>query len=283
MSGVQPLFGTGVPAVRMPSPPPSPIAAPPVAGWLGFRTLLYKEVLRFRKVAFQTVGAPVLTALLYLLVFGHALESRVEAFPGVRYAAFLIPGLAMMSVLQNAFANASSSLVQSKVMGNMVFLLLPPLSHTEIFCAYVVSSMLRGVVVGTGVLIAAAWIAPPPLEAPLWIVVFGCSGAALLGVLGLIAGIVCDKFDQLAAFQNFVVMPATFLSGVFYSVHGLSPFWHAVSRLNPFLYAIDGFRYGFFARSDISPWTSLAVVLTALAVTSAIGLGLLRSGYKLRG
>jgi len=285
MSTIEPILDA---SADLRTPGPSGPSAPPgaagvVTGWLGFRTLLYKEVLRFRKVSFQTVAAPVLTALLYLLVFGHALDSHVEAFPGVRYSAFLIPGLAMMSVLQNAFANASSSLIQSKVMGNVVFLLLPPLSHLEIFCAYVASSILRGVVVGFGVLLVAGWIAPPPLEAPAWILVFALGGAALLGVLGLIAGIVCEKFDQLAAFQNFVVMPATFLSGVFYSVHGLSPFWHAVSRLNPFLYAIDGFRYGFFARSDFSPWTSLAVVVVALGLTSAIAIELLRRGYKLRG
>ena len=258
-------------------------AVPAISAWSGFRTLFYKEVLRFRKVSFQTVAAPVLTALLYLLVFGHALDSRVDAFAGVRYSTFLIPGLAMMSVLQNAFANASSSLIQSKVMGNLVFLLLTPLSHLEIFCAYVVSSVLRGCVVGLGVLVVAWLLVPLPFEAPFWILVFAVAGSALLGVLGLIAGIVCDKFDQLAAFQNFVVMPATFLSGVFYSVHGLSPFWHAVSQLNPFLYAIDGFRYGFFAHSDVAPGLSLAVVLAALAIASAIALHLLRSGYKLRG
>ena len=277
------VVGLEVPRTSAPTPSPQQVPAPAVTGWLGFRTLLYKEVLRFRKVSFQTIGAPVLTALLYLLVFGHALQSRVEVFPGISYTAFLVPGLAMMSVLQNAFANASSSLVQSKVMGNVVFLLLPPLSHAEIFCAYVASSVLRGVVVGAGVLLVAGFLAPPPLEAPLWILVFAVAGAALLGVLGLIAGIVCDKFDQLAAFQNFVVMPATFLSGVFYSVHGLSPFWHAVSRLNPFLYAIDGFRYGFFAKSDFSPYASLGVVLVALAITSTIAIQLLQRGYKLRG
>jgi len=262
---------------------PRVVAAPAdVRGWPGFRTLLQKEVMRFGKVSFQTIAAPVLTAMMYLLVFGHALAARVEAFPGVSYTAFLVPGLVMMSVLQNAFANSSSSLVQSKMMGNLVFLLLPPLSHAELFCAYVVSSMLRGIAVGLGVFAAAYWLAPPPFAAPLWIVAFAVAGSALLGILGLIAGIVCDKFDQLAAFQNFIVMPATFLSGVFYSVNGLSPFWLGVSRLNPFFYAIDGFRYGFFARSDVAPETSLLIMATALALTATAGLCLLRSGYKLR-
>jgi ABC-2 type transport system permease protein len=260
------------------------VAPGPSAGasWIGFRTLLYKESLRFWKVSFQTIAAPVLTGVLYLLVFGHVLDARVEPFPGVRYTAFLIPGLVMMSVLQNAFANSSSSLIQSKIMGNLVFLLLPPLSALQFFLAYVIASVLRGLAVGLGVFAVTWWFAAPGFAAPLWIPVFALSGAALLGVLGLIAGIVSDKFDQLAAFQNFLILPATFLSGVFYSVHGLPPFWQAFSRVNPFFYMIDGFRYGFFAQSDVSPWTSLLVVALALSITSAVALLLLRRGYKLR-
>jgi ABC-2 type transport system permease protein len=248
----------------------------------GFRTLLYKETLRFWKVAFQTVAAPVLTGVLYLLVFGHVLEGRVEVFPGVGYTAFLIPGLVMMSVLQNAFANSSSSLIQSKVTGNLVFVLLPPISVREFFAAYVAASVLRGLVVGAGVLAVTIWFAPLSFKAPVWILVFALAGAGLLGVLGLIAGIVSDKFDQLAAFQNFIVMPATFLSGVFYSMQGLPPFWAAVSHANPFFYAIDGFRYGFFAQSDASPWLSLAIVLVALVLASAVALRMLATGYKIR-
>ncbi|MEW5880688.1 MAG: ABC transporter permease [Pseudomonadota bacterium] len=253
------------------------------AAWaVGFRTLLYKEVLRFWKVSFQTVAAPVLTGVLYLLVFGHVLEAHVEAFPGVSYTAFLIPGLVMMSVLQNAFANSSSSLIQSKITGNLVFVLLPPLSNGEFFGAYVIASIVRGLVVGLGVFAVTVWFAPPTLAAAPWVLVFALLGAALLGVLGLIAGIVSDKFDQLAAFQNFIIMPATFLSGVFYSVHGLPPFWQAVSHFNPFFYMVDGFRYGFFAQSDVSPWVSLAVVLVALAIASTVALRMLVRGYKIR-
>jgi ABC-2 type transport system permease protein len=255
----------------------------PAAPWVGFRTLLYKEVLRFWKVAFQTIAAPVLTGVLYLLVFGHVLDQRAEAFAGVRYSAFLVPGLVMMSLLQNAFANSSSSLIQSKIMGNLVFVLLPPLSHLEFFAAYLLSSVLRAVVVGLGVFVVTAFIALPPVHAPAWIAVFGLLGAAMLGVLGIIAGILSDKFDQLAAFQNFIIMPATFLSGVFYSVHGLAPFWQALSRLNPFFYMIDGFRYGFFAQSDVDPWQSLAVVAAALLVSAGVAIRMLASGYKLRG
>jgi len=260
-----------------------PADAEQAALWAGFRTLLYKEVLRFWKVSFQTIAAPVLTGALYLLVFGHVLDRHVEAFQGVRYSAFLVPGLVMMSLLQNAFANSSSSLIQSKIMGNLVFVLLPPLSHLEFFAAYALSSMLRGVVVGLGVLAVTSFVALPPVGAPAWIVVFALLGAALLGVLGIIAGILSDKFDKLAAFQNFIIMPATFLSGVFYSVHSLAPFWQALSRLNPFFYMIDGFRYGFFAQSDVDPWRSLAVVTVALLAASAIAIGMLARGYKLCG
>jgi ABC-2 type transport system permease protein len=249
---------------------------------VGFQTLLYKETLRFWKVATQTVAAPILTAMLYLLIFGHVLEGRVQMFDGVSYTAFLIPGLVMMSVLQNAFANSSSSLIQSKITGNLVFILLPPLSHWEILSAYVLASVVRGVVVGAGVFITTAWFAHLSFVAPLWILVFAVLGAAILGTMGVIAGIWAEKFDQLAAFQNFLIMPATFLSGVFYSIHSLPPFWLAVSHFNPFFYMIDGFRHGFFGKSDVSPWTSLAIVSVFFALLAAAAINLLKRGYKLR-
>ena len=249
----------------------------------GWQTLLYKETLRFWKVGFQTVAAPVITAILYLLIFGHVLEGRVKVFGTVGYTAFLVPGLVMMSVLQNAFANSSSSLIQSKIMGNLVFLLLTPLSHWSWFVAYVGSSVLRGVAVGTGVLAATWFFIHPGMVAPLWVLMFAVFGAAILGSLGVIAGLWAEKFDQMAAFQNFIIVPMTFLSGVFYSIHSLPPFWRAVSRVNPFFYMIDGFRYGFFGASDVSPWISLAVVGAALALVGAMAVHLLRIGYKIRG
>jgi ABC-2 type transport system permease protein len=248
----------------------------------GWQMLFYKEVLRFWKVGFQTVAAPVLTAMMYLLIFGHVLEDHVKVYDTIGYTAFLVPGLVMMSVLQNAFANSSSSLIQSKIMGNLVFLLLTPLSHWSWFIAYVGSSIVRGLVVGTGVLLVALWFAPLGFVAPLWIVVFAILGAALMGALGLIAGLWAEKFDQLAAFQNFVIMPMTFLSGVFYSIQSLPAFWQTASHLNPFFYMIDGFRYGFFGVSDASPWLSLCIVGGALAGVSLIAMQLLRTGYKIR-
>ena len=248
----------------------------------GARTLFYKEVLRFWKVAFQTVGAPVLTAVMYLLIFGHVMSDQVQVFEGVGYTSFLVPGLVMMSVLQNSFANSSSSLIQSKITGNLVFLLVSPLSHWAWFVAYVGASMVRGLAVGAGVFLATVWFAKPVFAQPGWILVFAVLGSGLMGALGLIAGLWAEKFDQMAAFQNFIVMPMTFLAGVFYSVHSLPPFWLAVSHLNPFFYMIDGFRAGFFGHSDASPWLSLAVVGTAFVGVSALVLRLLRTGYKLR-
>ncbi|MBK7324699.1 MAG: ABC transporter permease [Propionivibrio sp.] len=247
----------------------------------GFQTLLYKEVLRFWKVSFQTVAAPVLTALLYLLIFSHVLDARLLV-NGVRYAAFLIPGLVMMSILQNAFANSSSSLIQSKVTGSIVFVLLPPISYVEFFFAYVVAAMLRGLMVGIGVLLVTGWFASLSFVAPIWILAFALIGGGIMGSLGMIAGIWADKFDQLAGFQNFLILPLTMLSGVFYSIHSLPLFWQQVSHFNPVFYMIDGFRFGFFGVSDVSPGMSLLVVTGSFIVVALITLGLLRSGYKLR-
>ncbi|MCE1160775.1 MAG: ABC transporter permease [Burkholderiales bacterium] len=246
-------------------------------------TLFLKEIRRFWKVGVQTVAAPVMTAFLYLLIFGHALSGRAPSLSGVTYTAFLVPGLIMMSVLQNAFANASSSLIQSKVMGNMVFLLLTPLRPIQIFTAYVGASIVRGVAVGLGVLLCTVWFVDMNgISHVLWMLVFLLLGSALLGVLGLLAGIWAEKFDQLATFQNFIIMPATFLSGVFYSIHSLPNFWQKATHLNPFFYMIDGFRYGFFGVSDVNPWLSLGMVGVALLLVSALALTLLARGYKMR-
>ncbi|MGI4813996.1 MAG: ABC transporter permease [Janthinobacterium lividum] len=248
----------------------------------GFFTLFQKELLRFWKVSFQTVAAPVLTALLYLAVFGHTLRGHVQVYPGVTYESFLIPGLVMMSVLQNAFANSSSSLIQSKITGNLIFVLLAPLSARELFSAYVLASIVRGLAVGFGVFIVTVWFVPMSFVQPFYIVVFAVLGAAILGTLGLIAGIWADKFDQLAAFQNFLIMPLTFLSGVFYSTHSLPSPWREISRLNPFFYMIDGFRYGFFGVSDINPATSALVVAIVTVILALIAVRMLKSGFKLR-
>jgi len=246
-------------------------------------TLFKKEMLRFWRVVFQTVAAPVMTALLYLLIFSHVLGSRVEVYPGVAYTVFLIPGLIMMSLLQNAFANASSSLIQSKVMGNIIFVLLTPLSYLEFFLAFLAAAIIRGLVVGFGIYLVAIIFVNMPIIYPWWILTFAVLGSGLLGAFGIIAGIWAEKFDQMSAFQNFVIMPLSFLSGVFYSIHSLPSFWQKVSHLNPFFYMIDGFRYGFFGTGDISPFVSLAVVGGSFFGLSLLTLSMLKSGYKLRG
>ncbi|MFA7280361.1 MAG: ABC transporter permease [Sterolibacterium sp.] len=248
----------------------------------GFSALLYKEVLRFWKVGFQTVAAPVITALLYLLIFSHVLEAHVQVYENVSYTAFLIPGLVMMSMLQNAFANSSSSLIQSKVTGSIIFVLLPPISYQAFYLAYVLAAVIRGISVGIGVLLATLWFAHLDCREPLWIIIFALLGGGIMGSLGVIGGIWADKFDQLAAFQNFIIMPLTFLSGVFYSIHSLPPFWQQVSHWNPIFYMIDGFRYGFFGVADVSPWLSFGIVGLCFVLLSALTLAMLKRGYKLR-
>ncbi|MEE1653936.1 ABC transporter permease [Brachymonas sp. G13] len=244
--------------------------------------LLYKEVLRFWRVGFQTIAAPVLTAVLYLMIFGHVLSDRVQVYPGVSYVAFLVPGLVMMSMLQNAFANSASSLVQSKIMGNLVFVLMTPMHAWHWFIAYVGAALFRGLLVGLGVYLVTLIYAPPQAASIVWILVFAVMGSGLMGTLGLLAGLWADKFDQMAVFQNFIVMPMTFLAGVFYSIHSLPAFWQFLSHLNPFFYMIDGFRYGFFGVSDVSPWLSLGIAGSVLLLVSALCMYLLRTGYKLR-
>ena len=248
----------------------------------GWQMLLRKEILRFWRVAFQTIAAPVLTAVLYLMIFGHVLSDRVQVYPGVSYVAFLAPGLVMMSVLQNAFANSASSLVQSKIMGNLVFVLLTPLGGRHWFIAYVGAAIARGLLVGLGVYLVTLFYAPPQAAHPLWILAFALLGAGLMGALGMLAGLWADKFDQMATFQNFIVMPMTFLAGVFYSIHSLPGIWQTLSHFNPFFYMIDGFRYGFFGVSDVSPWLSLGVAGGSFVLVSMLTLYLLKSGYKLR-
>lgn len=251
-------------------------------GGSGFPTLFGKELLRFWKVSFQTIAAPVITALLYLVIFAQVLQDRIQVYGTVPYTAFLIPGLMMMSMLQNAFANPSSSLIQSRMSGNLVFMLLPPLTHREIFSAYVMAAIVRGAAVGCCVWFVSLYFVALPIKEPIWVITFAVLSCGIMATLGLIAGLTSEKFDQLAAFQNFLIMPATFLSGVFYSVHSLPVFWQHVTHWNPIFYTIDGFRYGFFGVADVSPWHSLAVVAGVFVAITLFCLRLLARGYKLR-
>ena len=249
---------------------------------IGTWTLLKKELLRFWRVVFQTVAAPVITGILYLLIFSHVLDSRLEVYEGVAYTAFLIPGLIMMSLLQNAFSNSSSSLIQSKVMGNIVFLLLTPLSYLQLFFAFLMASIARGLFVGICIYLISIIYIDLPIEHPWILLLFALLGGGLMGAFGIIAGVLCDRFDQMAAFGNFVIMPLSMLSGVFYSIHSLPPIWQKISQLNPFFYMIDGFRFGFFGKSDVSPYFSLVIVALFFIALSFITIRMLKSGFKLR-
>ena len=235
---------------------------------LGMWTLLKKELLRFWRVVFQTVAAPVISGILYLLIFSHVLGSRIEVYENVSYISFLIPGLIMMSLLQNAFANSSSSLIQSKVMGNIVFLLLTPLSYLQLFIAFLVASIVRGIFVGGCIYLLAIIYIDLPIQHPWMVLIFALLGGGILGTFGIIAGIWAERLS--------------FLSGVFYSIHSLPPAWQTISRLNPFFYMIDGFRYGFFGQSDISPYFSLSIVTLFFITLAFITIIMLKSGYKLR-
>jgi ABC-2 type transport system permease protein len=250
--------------------------------YAGCWALFIKEIRRFYSVVVQTVFAPVVATLLYLLVFGQVLNTQVEVFSGANYSQFLIPGLVMMAILQNAFANTSSSLIQSKMHGNLTFVLLSPISPLELYVAFVAASIVRGIAVGFAILVIGIIWFDLSWQSPLWIMLFAVLSAAMMGGLGMLAGIISDKYDHLAAFQNFVIMPLTFLSGVFYSIHALPGVWQEISQFNPFFYMVDGFRYGFFGQSDVSVYLSLSVTLLFLMIVSAINLILLHKGVKIR-
>lgn len=249
---------------------------------VGTWTLFKKECFRFLRVTVQTVLTPVVTSCLYFAVFAQVMSDRVTVYEGISYVQFLVPGLVMMTVVQNAYANTSSSLIQSKMNGNLVFMLLSPLSSFEIYIAYVLGGVVRGVLVGAGVLAVAVLFVHIPIAHIGLTLLMVILSSALLACLGLLAGIWAEQFDQMAIFQNFLVMPLSFLSGVFYSLNNLPPIWATLSRFNPFFYMVDGFRYGVLGQSDSSPWLSLAFVFVALLVVSVIALRWLSSGYKIR-
>lgn len=248
----------------------------------GAIALLKKETLRFVKVAVQTILAPVISSLLFLLIFAYLLEGRLEPHPGMSYTAFLIPGLIMMTLQQNAFANSSSSLTQSKITGNLVFLLLSPMKPWEWFAGYIGGAVLRGLACGLGVWVAALFFIPLTVHSVIWTLLFAVFACVALGTLGFIAGLWAEKWDHVSAFQNFLINPLTFLAGVFYSVNQLPPVWQAISHLNPFFYLIDGFRFGMYGVSDVSPWVSLAISASAVTGLTWLTLALIARGWRLK-
>ena len=253
-----------------------------VLQWRGTFFLLRKEIIRFRKVSVQTVLAPVLSAVLFLIVFQHVLAGRIDLPGGMTYAAFLVPGLAMMALQQNAFANSSSSLTQSKVTGNLVFLLLTPLPAWSWFLGYVGGGVIRGIVVGV-----AVWLSTLPLVwtwpvYPLYALAMLVIAAVLMSALGLLAGLWADKWDQLSLFQSFLINPLTFLAGVFYSVQSLFEPWKSLAHANPFFYMIDGLRWAFFGVSDAPATLDFAVSLGFAWLVSLVCWWLLYRGWRIR-
>lgn len=253
-----------------------------LVNWRGLWTLFSKEVMRFVKVGFQTLAAPVVSALLFLLIFKYAFGTARPAVHGIPYIQFLAPGLIMMGILNQAFANSASSMIISKVQGNAVDFLMPPLGAVEHFLAFTGGAAMRGIVVGllTGlVMIPFAKLHVAHLGALIW---FGMGAALMMGMIGLLAGISAHRFDHLAAVQNFLLLPLTMLSGTFYSIRVLPETFQHLSMLNPFFYLIDGFRYGFTGVSDSHPMTGAIYILVLDLALAVISFAVLRSGWRLK-
>lgn len=251
--------------------------------WLGLATLTGREIRRFTNVWTQTLAAPVATAALFMLVFTFALGGgERSAVMGVPFAQFLAPGLLMMTVIQNAFANTSSSIMISKVQGNIVDTLMPPLSPGELLAGFTMGGVARGLFVAAGVGLALFPFLGVGLAHPLWALAFVVAGAALMSLAGMMAAIVAQKFDHLAALTNFVVTPLSFLSGTFYSVEALPPAFARALHFNPIFYLIDGARYATLGVSDSAPLLGLGVVVATNLVLGAVCLRWLRSGYRLK-
>jgi ABC-2 type transport system permease protein len=250
--------------------------------WLGLWTLTGKETGRFLKVYAQTIIAPVITTLLFYAVFALALGAAGRVIMGVPYLAFLPPGLIMMSMAQSAFANTSSSLVISKVQGNIVDVLMTPLSAMEFTLGYTLGGITRGLVVGAVSVLALAAFADMAILHFGFILYHAVMGSMMLALLGVIGGLWSEKFDHMAAVQNFIIMPATFLSGTFYAADRLPGAWRLLCHLNPFFYMIDGFRYGFIGVSDGTLGVGLIVIAATDAVLLAVAYRLIAAGYKLK-
>ena len=274
-----PVMTKTAPGRSAAAPAPRMIGA---VNWLGLWTLYKKEVRRFLKVHFQTVLAPVATTLLYMIVFSLAIGARREEVLGVAFTAFLAPGLIMLGILNNSFANSSSSLIVAKVQGNTVDFLMPPLSPGELAAAFIGGAMTRGVLVGAATALAIAPFADITLHSAAALLYFGLSAAAMMAMIGVIAGVWAEKFDHLAVITNFVIMPLAFLSGTFYSVEILPEPFSTISHANPVFFLIDGFRYGFIGAGDSNLLLGAAVVGALNLVLLAACYLVLRSGWRLK-
>ncbi len=252
------------------------------ANWIGLWTLYDREVKRFIKVYMQTIIAPVVTTFLFLGIFALALGRASKSVNGVPFLEFLAPGLVMMAIAQNAFANTSSSMVIAKIQGNIVDTLMPPLTAFDLTLAMALGGATRGLVVGVAVIAAMAFFVPLQLHHPGFILFHGFAASLMLSLLGLVGGIWSVKFDHIAAVTNFIVTPLSFLSGTFYSVSRLPEAFQTVVLFNPFFYMIDGFRYGFIGRADASPALGVAVMLGVNAALWLLVHRMFATGYRLK-
>ena len=249
---------------------------------IGFKTLLVKETRRFLKVPGQTIAQPVITTALYFLVFGFALGGLVRQVDGVSYVRFIVPGLVMLSLIQNAFLNTASSMFIAKMQGTIVDLLVAPLSAMELLGAFTLAAVVRGVLVAGIVWLVAALFTGFQIAHPAWVIAFALLVAAEFALFGLIVAIWSDKFEQLNLIPTFVITPLTFLGGVFYSAHMLPEPWSTITRLNPILYMVEGLRYGVLGQSAASPWLGLGLTLGLTVASAAAVWVMLVRGYKLR-
>lgn len=249
---------------------------------VGFRTLFTKETRRFLRVPGQTLAQPIVTTALYFLVFGYALGGRVREVDGVSYIRFIVPGLMLLGLSQNAFLNTSSSMFIAKMQGTIVDLLVAPLGVVDLLLAFILAAILRGVMVGGIVWVISALFTGFSVSHPLWVLLFGVLVGATFGLVGLAVAIWSDKFEQLNIVPTFIITPLTFLGGVFYSANMLPAPWSYVSRVNPVLYMVEGLRYGVVGTSSSSPWLGLAVTGGIGLVSLAIAAWMLVTGYKLR-
>ena len=250
--------------------------------WLGLWTLIRREIARFMNVWSQTVMAPLINAGLFLMIFTIAIGPRRGDVMGVDFMTFLTPGILTMTVIQNAFANTSSSLASAKIQGNIVDTLMPPLSAGELVTGYLGGAVARGALVAVVIAIGAMIFLDVSVQSPLWVLTFVLFGSILMGGLGMIAAIFANKFDQLSAIQNFLITPLAFLSGTFYSIDALPPVMQTLSHINPFFYIIDGVRFGMIGVSDSSPWLGLVVVLGTCVGVVAICLRWMHTGYRIK-
>jgi len=250
--------------------------------WRGLWTLYHREVKRFFKVFTQTLAAPVVTTLLFYTIFTVALQNRVGTVGSAPFAVFLAPGLIMMTILQNSFANTSSSMMTSKIQGNIVDVLMPPISPLEMLCGFLGGGLTRGLIVGVSATVAMSFLVDFPFHNIAAILFFALTASTMLALLGMIGGIWAEKFDHMAAITNFVIVPLSFLSGTFYSIQRFPEIWQTVAQFNPFFYAIDGFRYGFIGQGDAPFWLGASVMIGVDVVLFLTVHRMLASGYKLK-